>query len=79
MAHILVTIGYRTFVFPVEQGVQVAAAIADAHIYERKGYGPTRTVHCYPPDSDREITLEVISDEQLALAKLAGKPAKTEA
>jgi hypothetical protein len=81
---IVLTMGYKQYVFSREDGMRVAEALEKAEIYESKYWnkeerkqagmpeGQDRTHHVYPNTDTFEMRL--MSDEMHRLAKLAGRP-----
>lgn len=71
----LVKIGWDTqFVMPIKEAVALAETLAKAYAWEEKRVSGETMYHCYP--SDRTITMQILNDELVAMAKVAGKPPK---
>lgn len=72
-----VSIGYRTYVMPVDEAVAIAKALATAEIYNTtyrsKDEGGT-THHVYPQDQQTLPSVQLMSYETYRMAKLAGEP-----
>ncbi len=67
---------YNGFVLDSDKAVAVMEMLRGAEKYREKynGAEPT-TLHVYPFEPDRElVSFRYLTDEQYALAKIAGKP-----
>lgn len=75
MAKATFTIGYTNYVMDVKDALTIAEMLAKCEIYENKyhGVGKDSTYHIYPCDK-KVGTIELLTDEQYRLYKLAGKP-----
>ena len=78
MSMAIIKLGYVHLVLPTEQAVKLAEIILEAEVYDYK-YAKDRnnetikTHHIYKKE-DVSIDVEVISDTQYKMYKLAGKP-----
>jgi len=72
-----VSIGYKTYVMPVDEAVAVAKALATAESYDTK-YRPKEegdtTHHVYAQKQQNLPSVQLMSYETYRMAKLAGHP-----
>lgn len=78
MSMAIVKFGYMHLVLPNDQAMKIADTLLEAEVYEqhyaKDGNDKTiRTHHIYKKE-DVSIGVEVISDTQYKMYKLAGKP-----
>lgn len=72
-----VSIGYKTYVMPVDEAVAVAKALATAEVYDTKYRGKEEggtTHHVYPQQQQSLPSVQLMSYETYRMAKLAGEP-----
>lgn len=74
----VVKFGYVSLVMPTEQAVKIADILIEAEVYEQhyakdENDKTIRTHHIYKKEN-LEVDIEVISDTQYKMYKLAGKP-----
>jgi len=71
--------GYTDYVLDTDKAVAILELLEGAEIYESKYHAKTdksesySTYHIYK-DSEREFSLNIITDEKYKMYKLAGKP-----
>lgn len=80
MSMAIIKLGHMSIVLTPERAMALAEAISDSEIYEysyaRDENGEAvKTQHIYPNDFEG-VDVEVISDTQYKMYKLAGKPNK---
>jgi hypothetical protein len=72
-----ISIGYKTYIMPVDEVLALAKTIATAEIYDTK-YRPKEeggtTHHVYAQEQPNLPTVQLVSYELYRLAKLAGHP-----
>lgn len=78
MSMAMVKLGYVHLVLPTEQAVKIADILLEAEVYEHhyakdENNKTIKTHHIYKKE-DVAVELEVISDTQYKMYKLAGKP-----
>lgn len=78
MSMAIVKFGYVALVMPTEQAVKFAEMALDAELYKndytKDENGNTIKLHGIYKEEDTAVELEVISDTQYKMYKLAGKP-----
>ena len=78
MSMAMVNIGYVHLVLPTEQAVKLADILLEAEVYEqhyaKDGDDKTIKTHHIYKKEDVSVEVEVISDTQYKMYKLAGKP-----
>lgn len=74
----LVKIGWDTsVVLPIKEAVAMAEMLAKAYAWEEKRKtGEGTMYYCYP--HEKTVTMQVLNDELVDMAKLAGKPPEKE-
>jgi hypothetical protein len=75
----MIQIGYKTYVLAPEKAVALAGIISGAEIYTTKWHkdfkeGEQYTHHIYSPDANEKVNIEFVTDEYVAMCRLAGKP-----
>jgi len=65
-------LGYRHFVLPTADAVQILQLLEKAEIYENKYGDGEYTHHVYM--NDQPIPAKLLGDDLYRMAKLAGKP-----
>lgn len=78
MSMAMVKVGYVHLVLPTEQAMKLADILIEAEVYEQhyakdENDKTIRTHHIYKKE-DVSVEVEVISDTQYKMYKLAGKP-----
>ena len=78
MSMAMVKVGYVHLVLPTEQAMKLAEIMLEAEVYEQnyakdENDKTIRTHHIYKTE-DVSVEIEVISDTQYKMYKLAGKP-----
>lgn len=69
----LVKIGWDTQVLlPIKEAVALAEMLAKAYAWEEKRDGGDTLYYAYP--SDKHVTMQLLNEELVDMAKLAGKP-----
>lgn len=64
-------LGYRNFVLPTADAVQILQLLEKAEIYENKYEGGEYTHHVYV--NDQPIAAKLLGDDLYRMAKLAGR------
>jgi hypothetical protein len=67
----VIELGYRNFVLPTSDAVQILQLLEKAEIYENKYDDGAYTHHVYA--NDQPIAAKLIGDDLYRMAKLAGK------
>ena len=78
MSMAIVKLGFSALVMPTQKAVALAEIISEAEVYEYhyvkdKSGETVKTQHIYPNEFE-STTMELISDTQYKMYKLAGKP-----
>lgn len=74
-AKIAVNFSYSGFVLDADKFVQLVELLRGAERFKTKWNSDGSTMHVYPPDGDDNVVeLKYLTDEQYAMAKIAGKP-----
>ena len=67
---------YGGFVLDADKALQIMELLRGAERYQTKYNGMGTTLHIFPYEDQELASFRYLTDEQYALAKIAGKPAE---